>query len=43
MESTREEKLKAVIELCEAGDPEICAFLGKEVCDGFAETTGCTF
>ena len=25
-----EEKLKAVIELCEAGDPEMCAFLGKE-------------
>ncbi len=25
-----EEKLKAVIELCEGGDPEMCAFLGKE-------------
>ena len=30
MEPTMEEKLKAVIELCEAGDPEMCAFLGKE-------------
>ena len=30
MEPTFEEKLKAVIELCEAGDPEMCAFLGKE-------------
>jgi len=25
-----EEKLNAVIELCEKGDPEMCAFLGKE-------------
>ena len=30
MEPTMEEKLNAVIELCEAGDPEACAFLGKE-------------
>ncbi len=30
MEPTMEEKLKAVIELCEEGDPEMCAFLGKE-------------
>ena len=30
MEPTMDEKLKAVIELCEAGDPEMCAFLGKE-------------
>ena len=30
MEPTLEEKLKAVIELCEEGDPEMCAFLGKE-------------
>ena len=25
-----EEKLKACIQLCEEGDPEMCAFLGKE-------------
>ena len=30
MELTMEEKLKACIELCEEGDPEMCAFLGKE-------------
>ena len=30
-----EEKLQAVIELCEAGDPETCAFLGKEFYFGF--------
>ena len=30
MEPTMEEKLNACIELCEAGDPEMCAFLGKE-------------
>ena len=30
MEPSMDEKLKAVIELCEAGDPEMCAFLGKE-------------
>ncbi len=30
MEPTMEEKLKACIELCEEGDPEMCAFLGKE-------------
>ena len=30
MEPTMEEKLMAVIELCEEGDPEMCAFLGKE-------------
>ena len=30
MEPTIEEKLKACIELCEEGDPEMCAFLGKE-------------
>ena len=30
MEPAMDEKLKAVIELCEAGDPEMCAFLGKE-------------
>ena len=30
MEPTMDEKLKAVIELCEEGDPEMCAFLGKE-------------
>ena len=31
MEPTMEEKLRAVIELCEEGDPEMCAFLGKEL------------
>ena len=30
MEPTMEEKLKACITLCEEGDPEMCAFLGKE-------------
>ena len=30
MDQELEEKLKAVIELCEEGDPEMCAFLGKE-------------
>ena len=30
MEPGMEEKLQKVIELCEAGDPEMCAFLGKE-------------
>ena len=30
MELKMEEKLKACIELCEEGDPEMCAFLGKE-------------
>lgn len=30
MEPTMEEKLRACIELCEEGDPEMCAFLGKE-------------
>jgi hypothetical protein len=25
-----EEKLQKVIQLCEEGDPEMCAFLGKE-------------
>lgn len=30
MEPEMEEKLKAVIQLCEEGDPEMCAFLGKE-------------
>ena len=30
MEPSMEEKLNAVIELCEEGDPEMCAFLGKE-------------
>ena len=30
MEPSMEEKLKACIELCEDGDPEMCAFLGKE-------------
>ncbi|MBE6908993.1 MAG: sel1 repeat family protein [Ruminococcaceae bacterium] len=30
MEPSMEEKLNAVIELCEKGDPEMCAFLGKE-------------
>ena len=30
MEPTMDEKLKAVIELCDAGDPEMCAFMGKE-------------
>ena len=30
MEPTMDEKLKACIELCEEGDPEMCAFLGKE-------------
>lgn len=30
MEPTMEEKLEAVIRLCEEGDPEMCAFLGKE-------------
>ena len=30
MDAEMEEKLKKVIELCESGDPETCAFLGKE-------------
>ena len=30
MEPAVEEKLNAVIKLCEDGDPEACAFLGKE-------------
>ena len=30
MDASMEEKLQKVIELCEAGDPEMCAFLGKE-------------
>ena len=30
MEPSMEEKLEAVIALCEEGDPEACAFLGKE-------------
>ena len=30
MDKETETKLKVVIELCEAGDPETCAFLGKE-------------
>jgi TPR repeat protein len=30
MEPTMEEKLNACIRLCEEGDPEMCAFLGKE-------------
>ena len=30
MEPSMEEKLNAVIQLCEEGDPETCAFLGKE-------------
>ena len=30
MEPTMEEKLNAAIALCEDGDPEMCAFLGKE-------------
>ena len=30
MEPTMEEKLNAVIQLCEEGDSEMCAFLGKE-------------
>ena len=30
MDPETEAKLKAVIELCEEGDPEACAFLGKE-------------
>ena len=30
MEPTMEEKLKVCIQLCEEGDPEMCAFLGKE-------------
>lgn len=30
MEPTMEEKLKACIQLCEEGDPEMCAFLGGE-------------
>ena len=29
-EPTMEEKLQAVIALCEEGDPEMCAFLGTE-------------
>ena len=35
MEPDMETKLKAVIELCEEGDPEACAFLGKEFYFGF--------
>ena len=35
MEPSMEEKLKAVIQLCEEGDPETCAFLGKEFYFGF--------
>lgn len=30
MEPEMEAKLQAIIELCEEGDPEACAFLGKE-------------
>ena len=30
MEPTMDEKLQACIDLCEEGDPEMCAFLGKE-------------
>jgi hypothetical protein len=30
MDPETEEKLKVIIEACEAGDPELCAFLGKE-------------
>ena len=30
MEPSMDEKLQKVIELCEEGDPEMCAFLGKE-------------
>ena len=30
MEPSMEEKLQKVIQLCEEGDPEMCAFLGKE-------------
>ena len=30
MEPTMEEKLNACIQLCEEGDPEMCAVLGKE-------------
>ncbi len=30
MEPSMEEKLQACIQLCEEGDPEMCAFLGKE-------------
>lgn len=30
MEPSFEEKLNALIGLCEEGDPEMCAFLGKE-------------
>ena len=30
MDASMEEKLQKVIELCEEGDPEMCAFLGKE-------------
>ena len=30
MVPTMEEKLEACIRLCEEGDPEMCAFLGKE-------------
>ena len=35
MEPDMETKLKAVIELCEEGDPGACAFLGKEFYFGF--------
>ena len=30
METEMQAKLNAIIELCEEGDPEACAFLGKE-------------
>ncbi len=30
MDPEMQEKLNAIIELCENGDPEACAFLGKE-------------
>ena len=30
MDQEMNKKLQAVIELCEEGDPEMCAFLGKE-------------
>lgn len=30
MDADMQTKLNAVIELCEEGDPEMCAFLGKE-------------
>ena len=41
MEPTMDEKLQACIELCEEGDPEMCAFLGKEFYYGWILSAPC--